>query len=61
VKLDIGFLGIVTVIQAIKERRAAEGICQAVGEVSRILHEKFPIRQDDLDELQNLIVEEGPP
>jgi len=56
--LDIGFLGIVTVIQAIKDRRPAEGICQAVGEVSRILQDNFPIKPGDQDELQNLIVED---
>jgi len=52
---------VATIVQAIKDRRPAEGICQAVGEVSRILQEKFPIRHDDQDELKNLMVEEGAP
>lgn len=51
-------MGIVTVIQAIKDRRPAEGICQAVREVSRILQDNFPIKPGDQDELQNLIVED---
>lgn len=45
------------IVQAIKDRRQAEGICQAVDEIGRILQEKFPIKQGDQDELQNLIVE----
>jgi uncharacterized membrane protein len=61
VKLDIGFLGIVTVTQAIKDRRPAEGTCQAVGEVGKILQDSFPIKSGDQDELQNLIIEHGPP
>jgi putative membrane protein len=52
---------IAMILQAIKDRRPAEGICQAVGEVSRILQEKFPIRHDDQNELKNLMVEEAPP
>jgi len=45
------------IIQAIQAGRPAEGICQAVAEVGRILQEKFPIRPDDQDELKNLIIE----
>ena len=52
---------IATIVQAIKDKRPAEGICQAVGEVSRILQEKFPIRPDDQNELQNLMAEDGVP
>ena len=52
---------IATIVQAIKDRRPAKGICQAVGEVSRILQDKFPIRSDDQNELQNLIVEHRAP
>lgn len=47
------------IVRAIKDRQPAEGICQAIGEVSRILQEKFPIRADDRDQLKNLMVEEG--
>jgi putative membrane protein len=49
------------IVEAIKDGRPAEGICQAVAEVGRILQEKFPIRQGDQDELGNLMVEDGPP
>jgi putative membrane protein len=52
---------VTTIVQAIKDRQPAEGICQAVGEVSKILQDKFPIRPGDQDELRNLIVEDGPP
>jgi len=51
---------VATIVQAIKEGRPAEGICQAVGEVGRILQDKFPIRHGDQNELQNLIVDDGP-
>lgn len=51
---------VATIVQAIKGRKPAEGICQAVGEVSRILQDKFPIRHDDQNELGNLMVEDGP-
>lgn len=45
------------IVQAIQAGRPAEGICQAVAEVGRVLQEKFPIRPDDQDELKNLIIE----
>jgi len=48
---------VATLVQAIRERRPAEGICQAVGDVGRILQEKFPIGIGDVDELENVIVE----
>jgi putative membrane protein len=48
------------IVQAIQEGRPAEGICQAVGEVGRVLQEKFPIGPGDQDELKNLIIEDGP-
>lgn len=49
-----------TIAQAIKKGEAAEGICQAVDEVGRILQRSFPIRGDDQNELGNLMVEDGP-
>ena len=52
---------VATIVQAIKDGRPAEGICRAVGEVGRILQDKFPIRQGDQNELGNLMVEDGPP
>jgi putative membrane protein len=51
---------VATIVQAIKDRRPGEGICQAIGDVSRILQEKFPIRHDDQNELKNLMVEDVP-
>ena len=52
---------VATIVQAIKDGRPAEGICQAVVEVGGILQEKFPIRRGDQNELGNLMVEDGPP
>jgi putative membrane protein len=51
---------VATIVQAIKDGRPAEGICQAVSEVGTILQKKFPIRRGDQNELENLIVEDGP-
>jgi putative membrane protein len=52
---------VATIVQAIKDGQPAEGICQAVVEVGGILQEKFPIRRGDQNELDNLMVEDGPP
>ena len=52
---------VATIVQAIKAGRPAEGICQAIGEVGRILQDKLPIGRGDQNELQNLIAEDGPP
>jgi putative membrane protein len=52
---------VATIVQAIKDRRPAEGICQAVSEMGRILQDKFPVRRGDQNELRNLMVEDGPP
>lgn len=41
---------------AIKEGRAAEGICRAVQLVGRILEKTFPPRPGDRDELENVLV-----
>jgi putative membrane protein len=49
------------IVQAIQEGRPAEGICRAVGEVGRILREKFPVGPDNPDELKNLIIEDESP
>jgi putative membrane protein len=48
---------VATLVQAIREGRPAEGICQAVSDVGRILQEEFPIGIGDVDELENVIVE----
>jgi putative membrane protein len=46
------------IVQGIKKRRHADAICEAVDAAGRLLAEHFPVRPDDTDELQNLIVEE---
>jgi len=48
---------VAALIQAIRLGRPAEGICQAVSDVGRILQEKLPVRSGDVDELENVIVE----
>jgi putative membrane protein len=45
------------IVQGIKQRRQADAICEAVGIGGRLLAEHFPVRPDDTDELENLIVE----
>lgn len=52
---------VAAIVQAIRDGRPAEGICQAVGEVGRILEEKFPMGPDDRNELENLIIDNGSP
>jgi len=52
---------VATIARAIKDGRPAEGICQAVGEVGRILQDEFPIRQSDQNELGDLMVENQQP
>lgn len=44
--------------QGIKQRRQAQAICEAVGMVGRLLALHFPIRSDDQNELQDLIVKD---
>jgi putative membrane protein len=46
------------IVQGIKQRRQADAICEAVDTAGRLLAEHLPLRPDDTDELQNLIVEE---
>jgi putative membrane protein len=49
--------GIVTTIsQGIKSKQAAPSICQAIETIGKMLAENFPIRPDDENELQNLII-----
>jgi putative membrane protein len=47
-----------TVVQSIRQRRQAEGICQAVRRCGDLIRKAFPIKADDTDELDNLIVED---
>ncbi|MFC1839615.1 TPM domain-containing protein [Thermodesulfobacteriota bacterium] len=45
------------IIEGIKNKDQANAICKALEEVGRILKEHFPIKEDDTNELKNLIVE----
>jgi len=57
-KVDQGqWDGIVAhIVAGIKSGQQADAICEAVKEVGGILAEHFPVREDDVDELDNLIV-----
>ncbi|MFC1580316.1 TPM domain-containing protein [Thermodesulfobacteriota bacterium] len=44
------------IIDGIKKKRQADAICEAIEKVALLLREHFPIRPDDRDELENLIV-----
>jgi putative membrane protein len=46
------------VVASIKQRKQADGICQAVKRCGELIHHHFPIKADDTDELDNLIVED---
>ena len=45
------------IIDGIKQKRQAEAICKAVEKTGDLLKEHFPIKPDDTDELDNLIIE----
>ena len=45
------------IIEGIKNKDQVNAICKAVDEIGRILKEHFPIKEDDRDELKNIIVE----
>ncbi len=46
------------IVKGIKEKRQGEAICEAITRVGEILKEHFPVRHDDKDELDNLIIGE---
>ncbi len=46
------------IIDGIRQQRAGQAICAAVAEIGELLAAHFPIREDDRDELTNLIVED---
>ena len=46
------------VVNSIKGRHQAEGICRAVSRCGELIREHFPIKADDTNELDNLIVED---
>jgi putative membrane protein len=45
------------IIDGIKQKRPAEAICEAVEKIGDLLTEHFPIKPDDTDELDNVIIE----
>jgi putative membrane protein len=47
----------VWVLAGIKEGRQGDALCDAIRRVGEILAEHFPVRSDDEDELQDLIIE----
>jgi putative membrane protein len=48
---------VASIVEGIKQKRAGNAICKAVADVGNLLAVHFPIREDDRDELANLIVE----
>lgn len=44
------------VTDGIRNKRAAEAICEAVASIGAVLAEHFPVQDDDVDELDNVIV-----
>ena len=44
------------IIQGIKEKKQGEAICHAIESIGYILKEHFPVKHDDTDELDNLIM-----
>ena len=47
-----------TVVDSFRQRRQAEGICQAVKRCGQLIQKYFPIKADDTNELDNLIVDD---
>ena len=48
---------VASIVEGIRQKRAGDAICKAVADVGSLLAAHFPIREDDRDELANLIVE----
>ena len=44
------------IVDGIKHGKQADAICDAVEAIGKLLHENFPVREDDRNELKNLIV-----
>jgi len=45
------------IVDGIKQKRQTEAICKAVEKIGHLLKEHFPIKPDDTDELENVIIE----
>lgn len=48
------------IVGGIKSGNPADAICEAVLRCGELVKEHFPVRQDDTNELRNLIIQEGP-
>jgi putative membrane protein len=46
------------IVEGIRQKRSGDAICKAVAAVGSLLAAHFPIREDDRDELTNLIVDD---
>ena len=46
------------IVDGIKQHRPADAICEAISRIGDILSEHFPVKPDDTNELNNLIVDE---
>jgi putative membrane protein len=46
------------IVGAIRAGRAPDGVCDVIGNLGRLLAEKFPVRPDDVDELSNEVRQE---
>ncbi|MGA1870335.1 MAG: TPM domain-containing protein [bacterium] len=47
---------VITIIQGIKNGTQGEAICKAIDKCATILKDHFPVKADDKDELDNLII-----
>ncbi len=45
-----------TILKGIKQGQACDALCQAIGRCGELLSERFPRKEDDTDELPNLIL-----
>jgi putative membrane protein len=46
------------ITDGIKQKRAVDAICAAIEKIGALLASHFPVKPDDTDELENVIVEE---
>ena len=45
------------ITDGIRQKRSADAICEAVEKIGALLKRHFPVKPDDTDELDNLIIE----
>ena len=45
------------ITDGIRQKRSADAICEAVEKIGKLLKRHFPVKPDDTDELDNLIIE----